>query len=77
MTTLPIDYTKRPWRYKYLTAETPVCNRWFIFGGKEGLVDIADPDGDVIVNVPLATAERIIRARDIFCGELEFVLGGK
>lgn len=72
MTSLPVDYTKKPWRAKYLTEETSVLNYWFIFGErKDGTVDVSDPDQDIFENVPIDVASKIIEARHKFCQTIE------
>jgi hypothetical protein len=67
MTTLPVDYRKRPWRHKYLDEETPVLNRWFIFGTyPDGTVGISDGDQDIFSYVPQPIAVEIVNARNTF-----------
>ncbi len=67
MTTLPVDYEKRPWRWKYLFEETTVLNMWFKFGKYEnGCVDISDINGDIFSHVPEDVADEIIKARNDF-----------
>jgi len=64
---LPIDASTLC-REKYLD-ETPMFANWFVFGtstdGKS--VDLSNGTDDVMVNVPLEKAEKIIQARDAFC----------
>lgn len=67
MTTLPIDFSKRPWKEKYLIDETDKLKDWFIFGERDdGTVDINDGDEDIFINVPREIAQEIIDARDSF-----------
>lgn len=67
MAALPIDYSRRPWREKYVD-ETPRLARWFIFGQfLDGTVGITDADTSIFDRVPRDVAERIIAARDVFC----------
>jgi len=73
---LPIDASKPITRWKYLDEETPVFNSWYVFGEKETTVDIADPDGDVILNVPKDKAERILLARKAFVNAMRKELCG-
>lgn len=72
MTGLPVDYSKAPWRPKYLTEETTILNYWIIFGKREnGNVDISDADQDIFVDVPRDIADEIIKARNEFCSVVE------
>jgi hypothetical protein len=67
MTTLPIDYRKRPWKTKYLDEETPVLNRWIIFGTyPDGSVGINDGQEDILEWVPEPIAQDIVAARNLF-----------
>lgn len=67
MTQLPIDYTRRPWKTKYIDEETLATNKWFIFGVfKDGTVDVSDGTEDILTHVPRAAAEEIIKARNDF-----------
>jgi hypothetical protein len=67
MTTLPVDYRKRPWRAKYLDEETPVLSRWIVFGEfDDGTVGISDMNSDIFEHVPRDVAEQIIDARNAF-----------
>lgn len=76
MTTIPIDYRKRPWKPKYLTEETLMLNRWMIFGTfPDDTVGISDGTDDIFDYVPKDVAERIIAARDAFCKVIEEELG--
>ena len=64
---LPLDYRKKIHKQKYLDEETPMFNRWFIFGEyDDGTVCIVDGPTDIFVRVPRDAAERIIAARDKF-----------
>ena len=64
---LPLDFSKAPYKEKYVDEETPMFARWYLFGTHDdGLVDIAGPAGDVCIRVPEPAAERIIQARDAF-----------
>lgn len=72
MTSLPVDYRKAPWRAKYITEETPVLNSWIIFGYyDDGSVNISDANMEIFSHVPKDVAERIIKARNAFCAEIE------
>ena len=76
MTTLPIEYRRRPWKARYIDEETPVCNRWFIFGEyPDGTVTITDGTADILEYVPRAEAERIVEARNAFVDVLLGVIG--
>lgn len=45
---------------------------WYEFGQHpDGTVDIADTDGDVMIKVPRADAEKLIEARNHFCNLAE------
>lgn len=76
MTCLPIDFCRAPWREKYIDEETPVCNRWFIFGERDGTVDICDGDNDILIHVPREKAEKIIASRNAFVDVLITELNG-
>jgi hypothetical protein len=68
MTMLPSDYSRRPWKDKYIDEETPMFARWFVFGERpDGTVDICSGDNDIFENVPRDVAARILAARDKFC----------
>lgn len=72
---LPIDYSKRPFRQKYIDEETDLFSIWYIFGEHpDGWVDIANPAGDVFTKVPKDVAERIVAARQKFVDVLVEVL---
>lgn len=72
MTSLPVDYNKRPWKGKYLTEETPVLNYWMIFGKfSDGTVGISDSDQDIFEHVPENVAKEIVEARNTFCDKIE------
>jgi hypothetical protein len=76
MTMIPLDARNAPFRMKYLTEETFLLNRWMIFGTyPDGSVCISDGQEDIMEWVPRDQAERIIAARDAFCGVIEEELG--
>lgn len=72
MTQLPVDASSRPWKPKYLTDETPVMRRWFIFGEHpNGTVDVSDGDQDIFIRLPRESAQRIIAARTELANVIE------
>lgn len=56
-------------RHKWIEERFP---RWFIFGEKleEGLVDIANPEGNFAFNIPKNEAVKLIERRDGFVDEM-------
>lgn len=44
--------------------------RWFIFGEKDGLVDISDSEGDILTLVPRELANQIIAERDKYVDKM-------
>lgn len=67
MTDLPVDFSQKPWRPKYIEDETPMFQRWIIFGEwPDGTVDVSSANQDIVVRVPRAVAEQMIAARDAF-----------
>ena len=51
---------------------------WFVFGvGRDGLVDIADQDGDVITNITRERADRIVALRNKFVDEAADIINAE
>lgn len=68
---LPIDYSNRPIKAKYLHDETEATASWFIFGEySDGTVGICDGDRDIFERVPRHVAEKIVASRNRFVDEL-------
>lgn len=64
---LPIDVSDGPFREKYLDEETPMLSRWFVFGWhKDGLVDVANREGDVLINCTRDQAAQLVEERNTF-----------
>lgn len=62
---LPIDGRNAPFRQKYLDEETPVLNRWMVFGDyPEGLVGVSDGQQDIFSHLLLSKAMIIVAARN-------------
>jgi hypothetical protein len=79
---LPIDFrsTHIPIKEKYIDEETPLLSRWMVFGlhSEDGTVDVCDSQGgDVLVHVPVAQANRIVKERNIWVGQLLETLNGR
>ena len=76
MTSLPIDYKRRPWKSKYITEETPVLSEWFVFGENRETdeCDISDGNEDIFTGVPRDVADEIIAIRNKSCQEILAVI---
>lgn len=72
MTMLPVDFSRVPYKPKYITSETLVFNYWFKFGTfDDGTVGISDGTDDIFDRVPEDIADKIIEARKQFCDTIE------
>jgi len=71
MTSLPIDYRRRPWKAKYIDTECLATNRWCILGEyQDGTVSITDGTDDIMEHVPKDVAQNIVDARNTFVDTL-------
>lgn len=59
-------------KHKYVEERFP---RWFVFGDRGDVCDVADANGDVFRGIPKATAEKLIAAREAYVGAITVAIG--
>lgn len=70
---------KLPYSFKYYEDNPIFGRRWFVFGKKDGMVNINDGDEDVFEGIPEKEANELIKARECFIDKIEKInikLGG-
>lgn len=65
---------KLPMLEKYVDEAIPPL---MIFGERDGTVDIADANGDVLTGLPRHVAKKVVEANERYMNELYVILCGR